>query len=54
MHDVLKKMLSDENLGGIITISGKKLWESMQFSILTRKMTGNGMKQNPVNLQCKF
>ena len=24
----------------------------MQISILTRKMTGNGMNQNPVNLQC--
>lgn len=48
-----KNLLNDESLEVYIAISQKKMRENMQFSVLTRKMTGNGMNQNPVNLQCE-
>ena len=50
MHDVLKKMLSDENLGGIITISGKKIVREYAIQHFDKK---NDRKRNETK-SCKL
>ena len=54
IHDAEKKLSNNKSLGVNFSISQKKLRVSMEISVVTRKMTGNGMNQNLVNLQCGY